>query len=345
MLNSYKDGCLMNESYVFYSSINTFRNPIFEPPQAAEQQEGAGQLGQRQSPASSCSMSSTSSSPSSVALVEGEESVQAGDHQQRHQPTERARIPKSCSNNTSVGSNQSEPGRRWQEFCDNLSLSIRGRLFVMESNLKRRIRAMREYVDKKMPWISPLVSQKRRSAARGEPNSTGVQQAKLERGLGRFQFPEPQSAKTLEVQEERLLNRLKRIKRERQLASSASAGARASQVAIDHADGSPGSLREALPSSSSSPPSSFSSSSASSSASASASDSSEAETMASGGGGGGALTGALGPVLLETGAPPLGLFSSINEPVQANSKSKVSKASGNRNDAPSCANLLFVGPK
>lgn len=186
MLNSYQRGCLINESHVFYTSINTFRNPAFEP-QLEHDTEGGVQ------------------DKAAMAVS------------QRAQPNKGA-LPTSCSNDMSFSSNQSELSQRWQEFCDNLSLSIKGRLFIMESNLKRRLRAIRKYLNKKAPWILAQVSQHeshglRPQVAGGEPPL--VPDEGVGRGFGRFHFPEPSSAKTLDAQQERLLNRLKRIKRQR----------------------------------------------------------------------------------------------------------------------------------
>lgn len=129
MLSTYNDAHLFNESLAYYMSTNYFRNPLYEGEDALTSAHYQPQ-------------GSSDSSSSSSSRSQGDEQntyVQSG-----HKANKR-RVRIKFEKNK----------QRFNNFCDNLTLNFKGKLFVMELNFKRRLNLMRKYLSRTMPWILP----------------------------------------------------------------------------------------------------------------------------------------------------------------------------------------------
>lgn len=204
---------LMNESHAFYTATNTFSNPIFDS-------------------------------------FNVQESPRNGDNQNKERNGQHKGDPSPTSSKQLLISQTKE---RWADFCDNFAFSTRNKLFVMETNFKRRLRALRRFLDKKLPpWLLPTTNNQTGSrngpderqgpptlAQQGFVDGIGhlgqllreernhFQRQPKQNGHNRWGLPlsnlsEPISAKALGAQQERILSRLERIKRDNQKLSSSS---------------------------------------------------------------------------------------------------------------------------
>lgn len=220
MLNSYDDACSMNETHVFYSSTNTFRNPIFEP-----------QIDYNDP--STCQDNKTGSSNNEALQQE------TCPNQQTNEETNSDQEHNFDGNkHVTFGWSHSNLNKLWQEFCEDLSYLISYRFFILEFNIKRHARIVRKYLDQRLSWIRPLIGQrnkchnlrrrdrydwndepsfdhlnKKHQIRQHEPSF--AKGSKIAASLGDFQFPEPKSAKHLSTQRECLVKRLEQIKRHR----------------------------------------------------------------------------------------------------------------------------------
>lgn len=138
MTSTYNDAYLLDESLAYHLSINHFRNPIFDgniygtysSDQHSDRHE-YDQIGR-------LSIQSNCGDPTNelVRMPEKSEgdcsSEQAFNQENWMQVYFRKRL------------------RRFNDFCDNLTLTLKGKLFVIELNLKRRLNVIKEYLDRRL---------------------------------------------------------------------------------------------------------------------------------------------------------------------------------------------------
>lgn len=212
---------LTNETYAFY----TFSNPIFDSFDVQELRD--------------CSIDdelhvqvrrgSTSREDLGAMKSNTEEGGSQSDGRGYN------RQPEACSSSRLLLI--SDAKQKWAIFCDNFAFSVRNKLFVMETNFKRRLRALRRFLDKKLPQrllqaasSENKLSKQERLAAKSFVRRPNLDELlKLEQNQQRnrtsrlLNLSEPISAKALGAQQEHILSRLERIKRDNQrLASSSS---------------------------------------------------------------------------------------------------------------------------
>lgn len=205
MFSNYNDAWFMNESLTFYMSINTFRNPIFdtqnEPFANDDTPLGQNILSQQQ-------QQQQNDAPNTSAT----------NKEQQHKRFKRF-INKSHS---AINTKQ-----KLNDFCDSLAFSVKGKVFVFELNFKRRLHRLRKFLDKNLPWILPNKQTRQRNNEHyhSSPNNLYQQDNSHPEGgaAGYFDYDnyfwkniQPSSPKSLEVQQERLLNRLEKAKRDSQ---------------------------------------------------------------------------------------------------------------------------------
>lgn len=180
---SYNDACFLNGSLAFYTSTNTFSNPIFDVSQFTDNN------------GNDCKQ---------------EEGAAAGRQKQTGGQLEKdVSLVGRCAN-----------------ICDNLLFSIKSKMFVMELNFKRRLRSIKKYSAKNLPW---LFHQDRRAISGRQtqfysPTSQFYDSQQLEFNQQQQQVPihqdllynnekfwrniVPDCKKSLNVQQEKILSRL-----------------------------------------------------------------------------------------------------------------------------------------
>lgn len=226
---------LLDEAAIYYTATNTFRNPIFDSYYSA-------------------ASTGTFTGESNEARPPNEHHGQTMSARNQAQQSHPSRANASTAAEAALLF-MSRTRQKWSDFCDSLAFSLKARAFIMETNFKRRVRALRKFLDRRLSsvcWLTSSVSDRRRRgdvyfarsgrssrrrrASQQDGNSAAnlmsllqleLDQASLKRHQlatnqssaskrNLFNLSEPISAKVLGAQQECILSRLECIKRHNQ---------------------------------------------------------------------------------------------------------------------------------